>query len=89
MKMLIMPSELRRRLSSQNAMAINAKGQEVLYGLTLSESRFMVDCCGRSANDMSEEERDRYADLVLKHEHARMRSASANSGIAKDEQCLG
>lgn len=89
MKMLTMSSELRRRLLSQNAMAINAKGQEVLHGLTFEESRFVVGCSDGNANDMSEEERDRYAGLILKHEQARMRSASTDRDIPKDEERLG
>lgn len=89
MKMLTMPSELRRRLLSQNTMAINAKGQEVLHGLTLEESRFVVGCSDRNANDMPEEERDRYVGLILKHERARMRSASTDRSATKDEERLG
>jgi hypothetical protein len=89
MKMLTMPAELRRRLSSQNAMAINAKGQEVLHGLSFEESRFVVGCSGGNANDLSEKERDRYAGLILKHEQARMRSASTDRSAPKDEERLG
>lgn len=89
MKMLTMPSGLRRRLVSQNALAMNAKGQEVLHGLTLEESRFVVGWSGGNANDMSERERHRYASLMLKHEQARMRSASTDLGVIKAEQRLG
>ncbi|KLN53283.1 hypothetical protein [Variovorax paradoxus] len=89
MKMLRMSTALRRRLASQNAMAINAKGQEVLHGLTVEESRFVVGCSDGDVLDMSDEERDRYAGLILKHERARMRSACVDRGIAKDEERLG
>lgn len=89
MKMLRMSTALRRRLASQNAMAINAKGQEVLHGLTFEESRFVVGCPNGDALDISDKERDRYAGLILKHERARMRSACADRGIAKDEERLG
>lgn len=89
MKMLRMSTALRRRLASQNAMAINAKGQEVLHGLNFEESRFVVGCSDGDALDISDEERDRYAGLMLKHERARMRSARADRGIARDEERLG
>ena len=38
---------------------------------------------------MSEEGRDRYAGLILKHERARMRSASTDRNATKDEARLG
>lgn len=89
MEMLKIPPDLRRRLQDQNALAITAKGQEVFQGLTYEESQFVVAASGEKADSMSQAQRDRYAGLVLKHEQARMRRASADDEVFKDEERLG
>ena len=55
----------------------------------VEESRFVASCSGGDSLDMSDEERERNAGLILKHEQARMRSACSDRGTAKGEERLG
>lgn len=87
MQRLSMSREQRRRLSARNALAINAQGQEVLHGLSFEESRFLIRCATRKR--LTEDERERYDALTLRHERLHFREASLDEALSKDEERLG
>ena len=77
MQMLQIPREVRDRLSAENLLAINSRGQEVLQGLSFDESQFLIDCRSRPRSTDSAV-LDRCTELALKHERARLRIATAD-----------
>ena len=84
MKLLDMPAEQRAELSARSALAIDAKGQEVLQGLDAEASRFYLACLRETPADP--EERERFAQLTVRHEAARLRLASVDDeSTAQDE----
>lgn len=89
MQTLSMSATQRDHLSARNALAINSKGEEILHGLSFEESQFMIDCADKDADRMTQQEQDRYADLVLRHERICLKNASADDEVFKDERRLG
>ena len=79
---LAISEALRAQLSSDNLLAINSQGQEVLHGLDFAESQLLVDCSERPPADASMQEH--CAELVIKHERARLRIATVD-----DERTAG
>lgn len=73
---LAISEALRTQLSTENLLAINSHGQEILHGLDFDESQFLVDCKEQSPTDASM--RERCAELVIKHERARLRIATVD-----------
>lgn len=86
MQMLRISSERRARLLADGLLAINARSQEVLHGLTFEESQFLIDFDdddGAAADDPSQERR---SELSLRHEQARLRIATADDESSADEE---
>ncbi|MET3441532.1 hypothetical protein ABIC94_002290 [Variovorax paradoxus] len=83
MQTLAISEALRTQLSAENLLAINSHGQEILHGLDFDESQLLVDCKEQTPADASMQER--CAELVLKHERARLRIATVDDerGTAK------
>lgn len=73
---LAISEALRAQLSSENLLALNSQGQEVLHGLDFEESQLLVDCSERPPPDASLQQR--CAELVIKHERARLRIATVD-----------
>jgi hypothetical protein len=73
---LAISEALRNQLSGENLLAINSHGQEVLHGLDFDESQLLVDCKERPPADTAMQER--CAELVIKHERARLRIATVD-----------
>ena len=67
---------LRAQMSAENLLALNSHGQEVLHGLDFEESQLLVDCSDRPSADASMQRR--CAELVIKHERARLRIATVD-----------
>lgn len=86
MQMLQLSSERRARLLSHGLLAINARSQEVLQGLTFEESQFLVDFDdgGQGAGDAASMERRE--ELALRHEQARLRIARADDESSATEE---
>jgi len=76
LRTLAMSEALRAQLSAENLLAINSNGQEVLHGLDFDESQLLVNCREQPATDASMQER--CAQLVIKHERARLRIATVD-----------
>lgn len=76
MQTLAISEALRTLLSAENLLAINSHGQEILHGLDFDESQLLVDCKEQSPADASIQER--CAELVIKHERARLRIATVD-----------
>ena len=89
MHTLTIPSELRERFSALGLLAINASGQEVLLGLNFEESQFFVGCLGMAQGAWSPEDREKYADLLDRHERARLHMASPADAVLRNEDRLG
>ena len=86
MQMLRISSERRARLLADSLLAINARSQEVLHGLTFEESQFLIDFDdddGAADDDPSQERR---SELSLRHEQARLRIATADDESSADEE---
>ena len=83
MKQLDMPDTQRAGLSARSLLAINAKGQEVLHGLSFDESQFFVDCARSMPSGAAE--LDRYADLSRRHEAARFKIATVDDESSGEE----
>jgi len=86
MQMLRISSERRARLLADGLLAINARSQEVLHGLTFEESQFLIDFdddAGAADDDPSQERR---SELSLRHEQARLRIATADDESSADEE---
>ncbi|MDH6594961.1 hypothetical protein M2165_004850 [Variovorax sp. TBS-050B] len=73
---LAIPDALRAQLAAENLLAINSHGQEVLHGLDFAESQLLVECTEASPDDAAR--RERCAELVVKHERARLRIATVD-----------
>ena len=73
---LAISEALRAQLSAENLLALNSHGQEVLHGLDFEESQLLVDCSDRPPADTSMQQR--CAELVIKHERARLRIATVD-----------
>ncbi|WP_431122610.1 hypothetical protein [Variovorax paradoxus] len=73
---LAISEALRAQLSAENLLALNSHGQEVLHGLDFEESQLLVDCSDRPSADASVQRR--CAELVIKHERARLRIATVD-----------
>jgi hypothetical protein len=73
---LAITEALRAQLSADNLLAINSHGQEVLHGLDFDESQLLVDCSEQQPADASL--REQCAELVIKHERARLRIATVD-----------
>ena len=86
MQMLQLSSERRARLLSDGLLAINARSQEVLQGLTFEESQFLIDFDdgGHRAGDAASMERPE--ELALGHEQARRRIARADDESSAAEE---
>ena len=72
---LAMSEALRAQLTAENLLAINSHGQEILHGLDFDESQLFVDCGERPADASTQQ---RCAELVIKHERARLRIATVD-----------
>ena len=87
MQMLRISSERRARLLADGLLAINARSQEVLHGLTFEESQFLIDFDddddGAADDDPSQERR---SELSLRHEQARLRIVTADDESSADEE---
>lgn len=73
---LAISEALRAHLAAENLLAINSHGQEVLHGLDFEESQLLVNCSEGLPSDASVQER--CAELVIKHERARLRIATVD-----------
>jgi hypothetical protein len=73
---LAISEPLRAQLAAENLLAINSHGQEVLHGLDFDESQLLVECREGPPADASMQER--CAELVIKHERARLRIATVD-----------
>ncbi|GAA4343330.1 hypothetical protein GCM10023165_25690 [Variovorax defluvii] len=73
MKTLEMPAAQRNALVEHHALAVDARGEEVLQGLNPEESRFFVACMLQEP--MRPEAQERFAQLHVQHEAARLRLA--------------
>lgn len=82
MQRLQMSSERRGRLLADGLLAINARGQEVLHGLTHEETQFLIDSDGETMSDAMLERRGA---LMLRHEQARLRMATADDEASRGE----
>ncbi|RZL89716.1 MAG: hypothetical protein EOP82_18320 [Variovorax sp.] len=83
MKLLEMPAAQRAAPSIIHALSIDARGQEVLQGLSFEESRFFVACMQKTPSDPAA--CDRFAALSVRHEAARLRLARADDESTGDE----
>jgi hypothetical protein len=83
MKLLDMSTEQRAELSARSGLAIDAKGQEVLQGLNAEESRFFAACMQQTPSKPAA--RERYAELMVRHEAARLRLASVDDESTGEE----
>ncbi|MDQ0086464.1 hypothetical protein J2W35_006846 [Variovorax boronicumulans] len=84
MQMLRISNERRARLRADGLLAINAKSQEVLHGLTFEESQFLIDFGEETPGDTPMPER--LAEFALRHEQARLRIAMADDESSADEE---
>lgn len=84
-----MSGKQREHLGRLGALAINAAGQEILHGLTVEDSRFVLRCSEKSPAARSEHERERYARLLARHERARLQGVSVADPVVKNEANLG
>jgi hypothetical protein len=73
---LAISEALRAQLAAENLLAINSHGQEVLHGLDFDDSQLLVECREGPPADASMQER--CAELVIKHERARLRIATVD-----------
>ena len=73
---LAIAETLRTQLSAEKLLAIKSHGQEVLHGLDFDESQLLVECREQPPADASMQER--CAELVIKHERARLRIATVD-----------
>lgn len=83
MKLLEMPEAQRAEMTARSALAIDAKGREVLHGLSADESQFFVDCMRESPSRQAE--RERCVELSVKHEAARLKIASVDDESTGEE----
>lgn len=83
MNMLEMPETLRTELQARSALAIDGRGQEVLLGMDAQESRFFVACMQQTPARPAQ--RERYAELKVRHEAARLKLASVDDESTGDE----
>ncbi|NDZ13803.1 hypothetical protein C7T35_37565 [Variovorax sp. WS11] len=84
MNMLEMPEAQRTELQARSALAIDGRGQELLLGLNAEESRFFIACMQRTPSRSAE--RERYAELKVRHEAARFKLASVDDESTGDEE---
>ena len=84
MNMLEMPEAQRTELQARSALAIDGRGQELLLGLNAEESRFFIACMQQMPSRSAE--RDRYAELKVRHEAARLKLASVDDESTGDEE---
>ena len=84
MNMLEMPEAQRTELQARSALAIDGRGQEVLLGMDAEESRFFVACMQQTPSRQAQ--RERYAELKVRHEAARLRLASVDDESTGDEE---
>ena len=84
MNMLEMPEAQRTELQARSALAIDGRGQELLLGLNAEESRFFIACMQQTPSHSAE--RDRYAELKVRHEAARLKLASVDDESTGDEE---
>ncbi|WP_432726878.1 hypothetical protein [Variovorax sp. W6] len=85
MQMLRMSNERRARLLADGLLAINARSQEVLHGLSFEESQFLVDFDDEQGKDDASS-LQRRGELALRHEQARLRIATADDESSADEE---
>lgn len=78
----------RARYNRLGALTIGASGQEVLLGLTRQESEYMARCNAAPPESLTEKEQLRYAELLVRHEKARLRGADFDAG-GKNESRQG
>jgi hypothetical protein len=84
MNMLEMPESQRAELQARSALAIDGRGQEVLLGMNAEESRFYIACMQQTPAEPAQ--RDRYAELKVRHEAARLKLASVDDESTGDEE---
>jgi hypothetical protein len=82
MQVLRISNVRRARLLADGLLAINARSQEVLHGLTFEESQFMIDFGEKGTSDAKALERS--GELALRHERARLRIATADDESGAD-----
>ncbi|BEP40947.1 hypothetical protein [Variovorax sp. V15] len=86
MQMLRISSERRARLLADGLLAINARSQEVLHGLTFEESQFLIDFDDDDGAADDEPSQERRSELSLRHEQARLRIVTADDESSADEE---
>jgi len=86
MQMLQLSSERRARLLSDGLLAINARSQEVLQGLTFEESQFLIDFDDDDQGAADAASMERRGELALRHEQARLRIARADDESSAAEE---
>lgn len=84
MHMLRMSEAHRARLLADGVLAINARDEEILQGLSFDESQFMLDF--DESPSSGADALDRHSELALKHEQARLKIATADDESSADEE---
>lgn len=78
----------RTRYNRLGALTIGASGHEVLLGLTRQESEFVARCNAAQPGSLTEKEQFRYAELLVRHEKARLHGVNFGAG-GKNESRAG
>lgn len=86
MQMLQISTERRARLLADGLLAINARSQEVLHGLSFEESQFLIDFDDDAQAPGDEPSLERRAELARRFEQARLRLATADDESSADEE---
>ncbi len=86
MQMLQISSERRARLLADGLLAINARSQEVLHGLSFEESQFLIDFDDDEPSASGARSLERRGELSLRHERARLRIARADDESSAAEE---
>ena len=89
MRLLTMSARQRERLGELGVLAINPAGQEVLHGLNQEESEFLLACTNKAPAARTAHERKRYAELLARHERARLKNVSVGDAALKNEASSG
>lgn len=72
-------------LTEMRAITTNAKGQEILVGLTFEETEFYMGIVNRASREgLSDEDSDRYLELRNKHEMSRLSVLAAENQLLND-----
>ena len=84
MNLLEMSEAQRAELQARSALTIDGRGQELLLGLNAEESHFFMACMRQTPSHAAQ--RDRYAELKVRHEAARLKLASVDDESTGDEE---